>query len=632
MAAPGPTAPPVPPEARTVRFPADAGCVDVTKPPYNAPNDGIGDATAAIQRALDDHPAQRAIIYIPKGRYLISDTLRWGRGAKSGTEQKRTTLQGESEAETVIVLKERAPGFDNPTRPKAMVWTGAKPAQRFGNEVRNLTLDVGRNNPGAAALQFNASNQGSVRNVTLRGLESGVIGLDLRHTDEIGPCLIRDVTVLGFDRGVDAGFSVNSMTFERLRLEGQRTVGLRNRGQIIMIRGLIGRNAVPMVENGKGGSFMILLDADLQGSGAASRIPAVSNAGSMLARNVRVRGYQNAITNTDQGATVSTASPAGSAIEEWTSHPVTSLFPSAARTLGLPVSETPEPAWDPLDQWIAPQAFGLKLTTPIKGRNDLAALQKAIDAGKGTVYLPNGIYQIDGDLIVRGAVRRIIGCGARLRGKGRIVIADGIAPVVMIERIEISYSPIAIVHSSPRTLVLSGMVTADYRTEGRAGPVFIDDVVGGPFLFKNQNVWARQINPEQDGLHVSNQGGNLWILGLKTERRGVLVETINGRTEILGGHNYSTMGPKGTPAFTVENGSLSLSMGESNHNKSPYIAQVRETRGKETRTLYADELPPRGSGSLIVLYSGQVSHGPQTKPIVRTAPAPVLPPVEPPKK
>lgn len=53
--------------AADVRFPADAGIVDVTRPPYSAKGDGKTDDTKAIQQALDDHPAGGAIIYLPNG-------------------------------------------------------------------------------------------------------------------------------------------------------------------------------------------------------------------------------------------------------------------------------------------------------------------------------------------------------------------------------------------------------------------------------------------------------------------------------------------------------------------------------------------------------------------------------------
>ena len=54
------------------------------------------------------------------------------------------------------------------------------------------------------------------------------------------------------------------------------------------------------------------------------------------------------------------------------------------------------------------------------------------------------------------------------------------------------------------------------------GAVFLEDVVGRFFRFHGEKVWARQFNPEGTGLHVLNDGGDLWILGLKTEGGGTL--------------------------------------------------------------------------------------------------------------
>ncbi len=45
-------------------FPVGTGLIDVTKPPYLAPNDGIGDATAASQKALDDYPDTNRLIRV----------------------------------------------------------------------------------------------------------------------------------------------------------------------------------------------------------------------------------------------------------------------------------------------------------------------------------------------------------------------------------------------------------------------------------------------------------------------------------------------------------------------------------------------------------------------------------------
>ena len=58
-------------------------------------------------------------------------------------------------------------------------------------------------NPGAIGIRFNASNQGPIRNVRIAsGDGEGVNGLDLGHTDEIGPLLVRNLVVDGFDEGI----------------------------------------------------------------------------------------------------------------------------------------------------------------------------------------------------------------------------------------------------------------------------------------------------------------------------------------------------------------------------------------------------------------------------------------------
>ncbi len=64
-----------------------------------------------------------------------------------------------------------------------------------------VTIDTGRNNPGAKALEYHANNLGRLENVVLRsGDGAGVLGLDLTHHD-VGPSLVKHVTIEGFDTG-----------------------------------------------------------------------------------------------------------------------------------------------------------------------------------------------------------------------------------------------------------------------------------------------------------------------------------------------------------------------------------------------------------------------------------------------
>jgi len=220
--------------SENIVFPADAGIVNVKN--FGAKGDGITDDTAAIQSALNAYPNGNRIVYLPNGVYLVSNTLSWPAGTP-GNEFKRTTLQGQGENGVVIKLKNNATGFTNPNAPKAVIFTGGSPAQRFGNSIRNLTLHTGLGNSGAIGVQFNASNQGSMRHVTIEsGDGQGINGLDMDFADEIGPLLVKGITVKGFQYGIVTGYTVNSQTFEDIHLENQSLYGFWNYSQVVIIR------------------------------------------------------------------------------------------------------------------------------------------------------------------------------------------------------------------------------------------------------------------------------------------------------------------------------------------------------------------------------------------------------------
>jgi len=585
-----------------IRFPGDSGIVDVTKPPYNAtPNDDKDD-TQAIQKALDDNPSGNKIIYLPNGVYIVSDTLRWSSGPHSGWAWKRTILQGESQNGTIIKLCDNCPGFSDPNNPKAVIWTGQRPAQRFRNAIRNLTVDTGKGNPGAIGIQFIANNQGTLREVTIRsGDGEGVIGLDLSYTDEIGPCLIKNVRIVGFDLGIRLAYAVNSVTMEHITLEGQKRYGLENRGQCLSLRGLVSRNRVPAVANTGQVGVLALFDAVIEGHDEAANQPAIINDGFLFARNIKVTGYKVAIENRVGDKRVHEAL----FVDEFVSHPILSLFPSRKRSLRLPIEETPEVPWDDLKDWVSPTHFGADATGKVDATE---AIQKAIDSGKPTVYLPNGTYRVDGTVLIRGKVRRIIGCEARIVGKGLWRFVDGESPIVVIERMEQPSGggpeQFPIEHASSRTLVIRHCIIGRYFNTD-TGDLFVEDVCGGPWEIRNQRVWARQLNAEQPTTKIVNDGGQLWILGLKTERPGTLIETRNGgKTELLGGFCYATGGPKTEPMFIVDNAAAAFVIGESCFNNNPFIELVKEKRGNEVRILKRGQAPTRTGGSVLPLFAG----------------------------
>ncbi len=144
---------------------------------------------------------------------------------------------------------------------------------------------------------------------------------------------------------------------------------------------------------------------------------------------------------------------------------------------------------------------------------------------------------------------------------------------------------------------------SSYSNTGK-GKLFIEDVVGGLLRFKQQKVWARQLNPENSGVHLSNNTGRLWILGLKTEKDGIIVESKKGaKTEILGGLIYSTSRPKNTPMFLNEDSDVSITIGECNFNSNFYVKLIEEVRNGIKTTLNRGDTPQHCNGSTIPLYT-----------------------------
>jgi hypothetical protein len=281
------------------------------------------------------------------------------------------------------------------------------------------------------------------------------------------------------------------------------------------------------------------------------------------------------------------------------------LFEGPAHTLNLPIKETPDVPWDAVGDWAGPHQFG---GVGGGGTDCTEAVQKAIDSGKSTLYFPHtrGKWIINGTVQVRGNVRRIIGAEAILSGKGTFRVVDGTSPVVRFEQVDAIYSDVGVVHASKRTVVLSGVSEVHYVPESGAGDAFFEDYVVGQFrLVKGQNIWARQLNCETGSTKITNDGGNLWILGYKTERQGTLCLTQNGgKSEILGGFAYATSSVKTDPMFINDNSSMCVTLGEACFNRRPFLKLVEERRGDQTRLLEKGQVPERCNGSMINLYVG----------------------------
>ncbi len=544
-----------------------------------------------------------------------------------GNYLNNVILQGESAATTTLKLQDNLSVGGAPFNGAIVRWESGV-EQFFRTAVRDLTFDVGANNPQADGLKFHGNNQSTVANVRFVGLAgSGDVALDLAHTAAIGPILVRDVSVEGFAVGIHSGWQNASRTFDNISLKNQRVYGWVNEAaSTIWLRGLRSENAVPAFWNanwrlpGDGQGRVALLDAELIGTGAASTVAAMETLGLMYARNVRVSGYAKAIVNQNQAPFRAYRGQAGvdsHYIDEWWSTGAyggegggfSRQFDAPDTMLGLPIAQTPNVPWDAVNLWDGPHlhvietAPGVFSGRPDDNVDDTPSIQAAINSGAPSVYFPVGRWLQNGDVTIPASTRRLIGTEAEIAAsdfvlRGKIIIAaNQAAGPLVIERFAnfgFSGNEPVFEHASNRTVVFNDLTGLRYSpTSANAGHVFINDTVGNAIAFRaGQKVWARQLNIEENTTlanptaeaRLVNNGAQVWVLGFKTEQAGVIAKTTaGGMTELLGNMQLNDFG-NSTPQYVIEDASMSVVV-----NIKPYpetgttYGLVSETRAGVTR-------------------------------------------------
>lgn len=601
-------------------FPADSGVIDMWALGVT-PDDGMDD-TALINQILAANPGGNKLFYFADGVYNISGSIGFG---IDGGVTKRNIFQGQSQAGTVFKLDDNL-GFGGVVIDHNLNVPGRDPAQFFRNSIRDLTVDVGTGNPDATGILFSASNQGSLRDVTVRSSDNTGSGIGVRAGgSEPGPMLIKNLTVEGFGTGLLTQRATASQTVENLTLRNQGSVGwLNERTQNVFARGIISDNSVTAIEN-DGQSRMVLLDSVLKGDSAnGGATVAINQENRFFGRNISTPGYDETI-NANFGSGDNRGNVhagGGTLVEYWAQGHDPSTFPaghsrrggafelfqSPDTSLGLEVRDTPTVAMDNPNTpgaWAGPHSFG----GVSGGQQDVStALQAAVNSGASTIYLPNGRWLLEGDVTIPSSVKRILGAEAQIFGGGRLILQDGDTPLV-IERLEFdNNNPATVTHASGRTLVLQQVLDIAYEATADApGDLYLEDVNGSAMTFRNQRVWARQLNietptdfndPDSPDAKIVNDGAEVWILGFKTEREGTWVRTINGgKTELLGGVK---IGSNGGDSFGLDNAqfvtidsSLSVANGflaGTDPSPSTYEFAAVETRDGVTRSLQGDLL------------------------------------------
>ncbi len=582
---------------QNVVFPSDAGIVNVLD--YGAKGDGITDDTKAIQAALNAFLSSNRIVYLPNGKYLVSDILRWGPSStRSNCSNcwKRIVMMGQTREGVVIKLKDNSSGYQGTSdgQRKGVIWTGLAPAQRFRNGIRNLTINTGKGNNGAAALQLNTSNQGYSDRLNIISEDGqGHCGLDFDFTGEIGPGYVNDIFIDGFRYGIYAN-ALNSMTLENVTVQNQSINGINNVGRLLCIRNLTSNNTVTAIKNSATGDLCIINGKFNSGASGA----AIENAGTLYAKNIVAAGYTTAINNTGGNGKDATTN----AVAEFSSHDVTTLLSATKKMINLPVKDMPEIVWGDSTTWVSPLAYGAigNGTT-----DDTQAIQAAIDntTGKKTVYFPgNKTFRINGTLYIRGGIRNLIGVSGRILGSGTIVFQDGAEPVVVMHDFDFgTNSTLTLRFEATRALRMGAIYRGINIISYGTGDFFLTDIATlqtvNRFYEPRQKIWMRQFNPEKyDSVNVLNNGADLWMLGFKTEGSHVKLLTKNGgRSEVIGIHNYSTDGSnRNKPFFVCDGASLSFVCFRETHTRvpaTPYINSVGILKGQDTIKLNTKVIP-----------------------------------------
>ncbi|HET6424585.1 MAG TPA: glycosyl hydrolase family 28-related protein [Planctomycetaceae bacterium] len=607
--------------------PLDAGCLDV-KAHFGAAGDGKTDDTDAFNTAFAHLASRVPLAYntllIPPGEYLISDLLHCSRFID---------VKGAGPGRTVLKLRDNAPGYADPEKPRPLLRmssTSGDPGSHGwvnGSSISiyldGVTVDTGVGNPGAKGLEYHSNNVGRLENVVIRsGDGTGVIGLDLTHHD-VGPALIKHVTVEGFDLGSAIRYQEYSMTFEHFTLRKQRVAGLKNQGNIVALRHFRSENRVPAILSEGPNSMVTLLDSQLVGGDPKEA--AIRSDGALYALRVTTEGYGNAI----QKRQLVSQNPVewkdvnvpGPKLDEYISDQTVSGHGAMKGSLKLPIEETPEPPARPISEWVSLGQF-----TDKKAGDDCGpVVQAAIDSGARVIYCPTDLHvQFLTPVILRGKVERIVGYGGewnwspsvwkdegqrqqtdREKSPPALVTFDDPDPqrTVWIDRLSIQ----ALVHSSPGTLVLRSSSPTHYRTGAANGRLFAEDIGGADWHFDHpQTVWVRQWNPESHaaGPCIHTRGTTLWALGFKTEYESQkLLAEAGSATEILGAFIYPIGKiPEDRPIFENRNSRIALIYGTSVY-QSNHRVHIRDVRGSDTKTVSNDALRWAGSRARMDLYT-----------------------------
>lgn len=661
--------------------PQSKAVIDVTKEPYCLDPTGKEDCTKKLRQLLDDilgelitdmkyvydtlrdapnntwitvenrkvnnrilaiHPCkinQIPMIYFPNGTYLVSDTVSYTlrdlhnmmfHFSAGGFELNRCIrMIGQSRAGTVIKLKDNCPGFEyGQERPVVNFMLGERSNVSMSNYFENITIDVGKGNPGAVGLVFFANNTGAIRNVTIKSSDEnheGAIGLLVRG-EHLSACNVYSVTVDGFKYGVLVTSFRTFSHFERIVLRNQQRYGMKIDNNATQIIGLKAEVDVPAVFVAGPMAHVVLTDADIVSEGT-DYVAIKYEMGCVYLRNIHTKGF---FASFDRNW-LSFTFPDGY-IDEYCNMETYSLFDKEARGIGMKVPPLPDVELEhDFEKWCCVNDCG---AVGDGVHDDTEAIQTALASGKPVIWFQPGRYLITRPIDIPATVKHVhymfcdIVAGEELRkmdGDAVFRIKGESEEVLFLEKLFSWNDCIGRMrmfrHDSKRTVYMRDMHTqacafyfntvpgAEVFFENCANTVGKKDVYGDipSFEFNGQTAWCHVINPERSVIKTINRGGSLWWSGFKTEQEGPInVTTDGGVTEILGGAAVSGSGGS-IPLIDNQDSDVSAVFSTTGINpRSVYPIAVREKRGYQEKFIRDTELPQRYTPWYFMpLYSGR---------------------------
>jgi hypothetical protein len=395
----------------------DPNAVRLSRESFGAHGDGLGDDTAALQRAIDEahRRSGHRLVLIPAGVYRLTGTVNlWG-GVR---------LIGHGQTRPVLLLEANTEGFQQ-DGPKYLVHFrdgGPRPDRppvdakntTFYSGIHNINIEIRAGNPAAVAVRFNVAQHCSLKHMDFL-LADDALGVD-QLGNEIEACRFVGGRIALRTSGTSAGWQVLLMD---CAFEGQREAAIDcQRSGLVVIRGRFARVPVGLrVPAGRHDKLYIRDSLFEEVTRAAVLLDERAGPEHQFnAQEVTLRQTPAFLEFHDTGRTIGldaphyrvldashglhiVCDPLGRELQRET----TTRFNAEALEQGAGPPSRDLPAMPPQAEWVNIRALG---ATGDGQADDTQVFREAIERHR-TIYLPTGRYLLSDTLRLRPDTRLI---------------------------------------------------------------------------------------------------------------------------------------------------------------------------------------------------------------------------------